>query len=242
MLTITRQRGMNDKVKKGFDYWWQVSGDWVEPLNERRGGTSGVIRHVPEQGPTLYIKRQEGHIFRSLRYPFGRPTCLREARALAHFRAMGFVVPVIRFFDLRKKDKWHAVLVTETLPEDFVSLDNFYPSARGQSLSAAMQEMIIENLATTLARLHKLRWQHSSLMPKHIFIRLLEPTDSDQPARVEVAFLDLERARRQFSIKRASRRDLHFMRERLLFWTEHDWAHFDRCYEQAFRQRSRCQE
>ena len=78
---------MNDKVKKGFDYWWQVSGDWVEPPNERRGGTSGVIWHVPAQGPIFYIKRQEGHIFRSLRYPFGRPTCLREARALADERS-----------------------------------------------------------------------------------------------------------------------------------------------------------
>ena len=217
-----------------FDYWWQVQGDWVEPPNARRGGTSGVIRYIPETGPTLYIKRQEGHIFRSFRYPLGRPTCLREARALRHFHAMGFHVPVLRFFEARKKDKWHAVLVTESLPPDFISLDNFYPSPRGQALTAAERHLLAESMATTLARLHKLRWQHSSLMPKHIFIRLTATPTADQPPRIELAFLDLERARRQPTGKRASRRDLHFLRKRMDFWSEEDWALFQKCYDRAF--------
>ena len=219
---------------KDFDYWWQLQGDWVEPPNARRGGTSGVIRYIPEVGPTLYIKRQEGHIFRSFRYPFGRPTCLREARALQQFHALGFHVPVLHFFEARKKDKWHAVLVTESLPADFVSLDNFYPSPKGQALTANERHLLAETMATTLARLHKQRWQHSSLMPKHIFIRLTtDPTAEHQPL-IELAFLDLERARRQPTIRRASRRDLHFLRKRMDFWSEEDWTFFQRCYDRAF--------
>lgn len=193
-----------------------------------------MVRHVPEQGPTLYIKRQEGHIFRSFRYPFGRPTSLREAGALEHFRAIGLLVPTTRFFGIKRKDKWHAVLVTETLPQGFVSLDNLYPQTKIAPFSPTIQNMLIEKLATTLARLHMKRWQHSSLMPKHIFVRYSEATADGQAARVEVAFLDLERARKQFSSARAARRDLRFMRSLLTFWSEQDWMLFDQCYRRVF--------
>ncbi|RPJ07809.1 MAG: InaA protein [Deltaproteobacteria bacterium] len=226
---------MRETLNEEFHYWWQASGEWVEPQNFRRGGTSGVIRHIPEHGPTLYIKRQEGHIFRSLRYPFGRPTCLREAQALERFQAMGFCVPALRFFAVRKKGTWHGVLVTETLPEGFISLENFYPSAQALALSDPERERIIKKMASTLANLHRQRWQHSSLMPKHIFIRLTKSEQEAEPVKVEIAFLDLERARRQPTAKRASTRDLHFMRKRLLFWSEEDWLIFDHSYRLAFR-------
>ena len=65
-----------------FDYFWSQRGEWVEEPNVRRGGESGVQRIHASGGQLLYAKRQVGHFYRSLRYPFGRPTVLRERDAL----------------------------------------------------------------------------------------------------------------------------------------------------------------
>ena len=66
--------------QQAFQHWWQKNGDWVEEPNVRRGGESGVQRLLDQSG-VLYAKKQVGHIYRSLLYPQGRPTVLRERRA-----------------------------------------------------------------------------------------------------------------------------------------------------------------
>ena len=224
---------MNDNSDQ-FEYWQNLPGEWIEPPNRRRGGSSGVIRHQPENGPTLYIKRQEGHLFRSLRYPLGRPTCLREARALAHFQAVGVRVPVLRFFGLRKEKLWKGILVTEALPDGFVSLDDFYRRDSGAASSDLVRLAVVASLAATLARLHRQRWQHCSLMTKHLFVRISEPAATEARISAEIALLDLERARRQPLAMRAARRDLRFLFSHLPYWTESEWRLFDQHYLENF--------
>jgi Lipopolysaccharide kinase (Kdo/WaaP) family len=220
---------MNNTSDMHFDHWLHVEGEWIEPPNHRRGGSSGVIRHQPENGPTLYIKRQQGHLFHSWRYPLGRPTCLREARALAKFQAIGVHVPVLRFFGLKKERLWWGILVTEALPEGFVSFDDFYSRNRAAA-TLDQREAVVEALATTLARLHKHRWQHCSLMTKHIFVRILTGGEHETITTAQIALLDLERARRQPLALRAARRDLRFLHSHLPYWTEEEWRLFDRHY------------
>jgi tRNA A-37 threonylcarbamoyl transferase component Bud32 len=212
-----------------FNHWLHVEGEWIEPPNHRRGGSSGVIRHQPESGPALYIKRQQGHLFRSWRYPLGRPTCLREARALAHFQELGVLVPVLRFFGLKKERLWQGILVTEALPEGFVSLDDFFSQKRAAA-TPVQRKAVAEALATILARLHKHRWQHCSLMTKHIFVRIIDSGEHQATTTAQIALIDLERARRQPLATRAARRDLAFLFGHLPYWTKEEWRLFDRHY------------
>ena len=60
-----------------FNHWWATEGDWVEEPNYRRNGMSGV-QCVERNGKKLYVKRMTHHLFHSVRYPFGRPTIVRE--------------------------------------------------------------------------------------------------------------------------------------------------------------------
>jgi hypothetical protein len=64
-----------------FEALWSVSTDWHEAPNERRGGWSGVSRHVLADGSAIFLKRQENHLCRTLRHPIrGIPTFYREYR------------------------------------------------------------------------------------------------------------------------------------------------------------------
>ena len=80
-MAATGSNTRNTSPSDDFNSWWQTQGEWVEEPNDRRGGQSGVQR-ITVQGQLLYAKRQAGHTYRSLKYPLGRPTVLRERDAL----------------------------------------------------------------------------------------------------------------------------------------------------------------
>jgi len=191
-----------------FADWWQQQGDWVEEPNERRDGQSGVQYLHTGDGKTLYCKRQCGHLSRSLRYPFGRPTVVREHRALEAYRAAGVRVPSLVFAGSRRQQGvWQGLLVTEEL-KGFISMDQWYaedaPSVRG---NATHQHMLRE-LAKTLSLAHAAGWQHGCLYSKHVFIRV-------RSQGVEIALLDLEKARHRLRKHAAVRHDLkQFYRHR----------------------------
>ena len=70
---------MSEALQGDFDFWWQSPGTWVEPPNKSKGGLGGVrFVTLGPQGPSLYVKIQHGNLFRSLRYPLGRPAAVRE--------------------------------------------------------------------------------------------------------------------------------------------------------------------
>lgn len=64
-----------------FERWWATTEDRVEEPNYRRNGMSGV-QCVERDGKKLYVKRMTQHLFHSLRYPFGRPTIVREIEVI----------------------------------------------------------------------------------------------------------------------------------------------------------------
>ena len=203
--------------RTAFDLWWSGVGDWVEPPNQRRGGESGVLRMRDQDARLCYVKRQIDHLYRSWLHPLGRPTAMREAAALHAWRAIGVRVPEVLFSAARQVGgQWQALLVTEAL-EGFQDLEHWYAQGGLERDGEALHARLLEAIGTTLARLHRERWQHGCLYPKHIFFRVHD-------GEVEVALLDLEKSRRRWSGKRAARHDFRQLR-RHTSWKQAEWTH-----------------
>ncbi|MCK2097009.1 lipopolysaccharide kinase InaA family protein [Thauera aromatica] len=212
-----------------FIHWWNTRGEWVEAPNVRRGGNSGVQLLRGETGSMLYVKRQTGHVHRSLRHPFGRPTVLREAEALRALATLAVPVPTLAYCGARNQDgEWQAILVTEAL-EGYLNLDAWYRQPHDPATRAAM----LRELARTLARMHRGHWQHGCLYPKHIFVR-----STENSAAVDVALLDLEKARRRLLPRLASRHDLAQLDRHRSPMPDADWRDLLGHYQRAMASRS----
>jgi tRNA A-37 threonylcarbamoyl transferase component Bud32 len=211
-----------------FEYWWGTSGSWVEPPNVRRSGTSGV-QLVVQDNRTFFVKRQTGHLFRSLRYPTGRPTALREGIALSRLEELGVNAPKPVFYGARKvRGTWQGVLVTADLG-GFIDLDTWYSQGSASMLTTEQHQQLFKRLAQMLARMHSGKWQHGCMRSKHIFIKAsITDTDFD----FELALLDLEKSRGRATAMSAARHDIPQLR-RHSFWDESQWQHFLSCYEQT---------
>ncbi|BAN50426.1 lipopolysaccharide kinase InaA family protein [Metapseudomonas resinovorans] len=213
------------RADEEFRRFWSLRGDWVEAPNRRRGGVSGVQRVQLMDGRQLYLKRQVGHLYRSLRHPFGRPTALRERDALLAIEGLGVRVPHLVYGGAshRPGNGWQALLVTEAL-EGFIEFGSWYASQPDERA----RHLVLQQLAVTLCRLHQGGWQHGCLYAKHVFVR-----PKGEGGLPEIALLDLEKARHRLSSKRAARRDLwQFRRHSSL--SEADWKCLIYGYEAAF--------
>lgn len=215
-----------------FQRWWDTRGEWVEAPNQRREGESGVqrvLRNDPAHG-VMYCKRQVGHLYRSLRHPFGRPTVLREQHALNAFAALGVRVPrLIYCAAQRDAGQWRALLVTEAL-QGFISLDQWYHDDCRQRWGEAVHRQMLESVAATLARFHRARWQHGCCYPKHLFIKVR----SDQRCQIEVAVLDLEKSRRRLRQADAARHDLRQLNRHRDGMSDEDWRRFQTAHTECF--------
>lgn len=205
-----------------FNSWWARTGEWVEEPNQRRGGESGVQLLAPEtpEQPWLYSKRQTNHMFYSLRYPFGHPTALREKNAIQGLERLGAKAPKLVFYGAIKKGKdWHALLVTEALT-GFVDLDQWYSQQRTQPADSATISSVLQEVANNFYKMHTGGWQHGCCYSKHIFVKV-NPAHAPQ-----VAFIDLEKARRRWPAHRAALHDIkQFGRHRGAMPEEH-WQIF----------------
>jgi len=214
-----------------FKRWWDTRGDWVEAPNQRRDGESGVQciqPRDPAQG-ALYCKRQVGHLYRSLLHPFGRPTVLRERDALDAFATLGVRVPRLIYCAAKQDDgQWRALLVTEEL-QGYISLEQWYRDDHRQRWGEALHRQMLEQVAATLARFHRARWQHGCCYPKHVFIKV----DAEQTSGVEVAVLDLEKSRRRLRQVDAARHDLRQLNRHREGMPDGDWALLRRAYATA---------
>ena len=218
-------------VAMAFEQWWQLQGEWVEEPNHRRGGESGVQRLYQDDGQVLYAKRQVGHSYRSLRYPFGRPTVLRERDALLSLSLLGVKAPSLRYCDVQcdAAGLWRGLLVTEEL-KGFQQLDHWYAGGGRERFGVAVNEQMLEQVAGMLARLHRAGWQHGCLYQKHLFVRVEQVGERIE---VETALLDLEKSRRRFSPRRAARHDM-LQLKRHSSWSAGDWDRLVYLYQQAF--------
>lgn len=214
-----------------FERWWDTRGEWVEPPNRRREGESGVqrvLRRDAAQG-VLYCKRQVGHLYRSLRHPFGRPTVLREQQALSAFTDLGVRVPRLIYCAAQQAaGQWRALLVTEEL-QGFISLDRWYRDHLRQHWGEAIHQQMLVQVAATLARFHRARWQHGCCYPKHLFIKV----HCEPGCRIEVAVLDLEKSRRRLRQADAARHDLRQLNRHREGMPDEDWSLLRRAYTAA---------
>ncbi|MGC1333437.1 lipopolysaccharide kinase InaA family protein [Pseudomonas sp.] len=214
-----------------FDYYWNQHGEWVEEPNVRRGGESGVQRVRAANGQLLYVKRQTGHIYRSFSHPLGRPTVLRERDALQGLAELNVGVPKLVFCGAQRdpQHQWRALLVTESL-DGFEEIDKWYAGRTAEQHREALHEAVFKELAATLARMHRGRWQHSCLYPKHIFVRI---NGIGVDARPEIALLDLEKCRQRFSATRAAQHDMKQLRRHSSF-SDADWNKLLYFYKTVF--------
>ncbi|WP_310649706.1 lipopolysaccharide kinase InaA family protein [Pseudomonas juntendi] len=200
-------------------------GVWVEPPNVRRGGESGVLR-VKLGGLTFYKKQQVGHVYRSLRHPFGHPTVAREAKAVRAATALGVGTPELVYSHIHKhQGEWQAVMVTAAL-EGYVSLEDFRARQLEKTLGHHRYLEILEAYGRALGKLNLGKWQHGCLYLKHVFVDFRAPG-------VAVALLDLEKARKRFSAKQAARHDLRQVKRRS-GWDGEEWGAFCRGYRHSF--------
>lgn len=178
--------------------WWGSQGRWVEEPNRDRGGFSGVQVLEAGDGRRFFIKRQANYLFRSVRYPLGRPTLLREFRNFRTYERLGFATPDVVCFDMRQRDgRWEALLVTRAL-EGFISLRD---GLRAKRWGAARRAAVLDAVLTEITSLHGMARKHGHLYPKEIFI-------DDREDEIHVALLDLELSRRCLSAGQAAASDL----------------------------------
>jgi hypothetical protein len=219
---------MPAQQEKNFDYWWNTSGPWVEEPNVRRSGTSGVQR-VMNDGKLVYVKRQTGHLSRSLRYPFGRPTVMREGRALSKLLQLGVAAPAPIFYGAQKVDGiWRGILVTQDLG-GFQDLDTWYSEGGRTRLTEDEHLKILDQLAQLLSRMHLARWQHGCMRSKHIFIRV---RSGEAGHEFDLALLDLEKSHGRLTALGAARHDIPQLR-RHSFWSESEWQALMARYESS---------
>ena len=211
-----------------FEALWSLRADWHEAPNERRGGWSGVSRHVLSDGSAIFLKRQENHRCRTLRHPVrGIPTFYREYLNILRLREHHIAaVEALYYGDRRDTGSWRAILVTRAL-DGFVSLDEWNATAKHGE--PARRQSLITAIALACARLHHHRLQHSCLYGKHLFVRHTPPTRLVYQ-ETDVRFIDLEKLRQGLSRERVGAHDLDQLMRHTEGWNEDDRATFLSAY------------
>ncbi len=202
------------KELEEFQRWWATEGDWVEEPNERRKGMSGVQR-IERDGKTLYVKRQVAHLFHSLRYPFGRPTIVREIQVIDELAAAGVIVPKIVYGKaLQINGEWRALLVTEDM-KDFVSIGDWYEQNMHLDCSPEVKAEMFKQIAVAFKKMHSVNRQHGCCYVRHIYVK--------SSGEVLAGFLDLEKSRRRWVRQKAVQHDFKQLEKYLSPIPSKDW-------------------
>jgi len=208
-----------------FDAVWSIEAPWFEAPNVRRGGWSGVCRIALSRADGselgLFLKRQENHQRRNWRHPVrGEPTFAREFRMLCYLESHGVPVPRPVFYGSSVAGgNARGILVTEELagyrPLDVVGDELFAMSA-----GIARKRALLRAAARVVRQLHDAGVQHSSLYPKHIFVR--ELPDGEPQA----ALIDLEKSRTTLLAKRRMLHDLDALNRHAGPWSRSERLYF----------------
>lgn len=172
-----------------FEQIWVAPIQWIDEPNRNRGGWSGVgCMQFAKQAQTVsvYIKKQQNHVSRSLWHPVrGEPTFAKEFKFMRYLTQHGVMTPQVVFFAQRALHAGQqAILITENL-EGFNALDQI----NRHGLSLTSQRKLIAKVAQAIRQMHRLGIQHRALYAKHIFVK---PVDNS----FAVAFIDFEKSRR----------------------------------------------
>jgi len=161
--TVLHAHGLAD-----FDALWAYSGAAVDAPNTGRGGISTVY-HLQLGDHRYYLKRQRGHLTRSVRHPWGEATFAREWRNIQRYQRLRLATLEVAFFGVRGRAReTRAILLTRALT-DFTDLDSLL--ARWHDLPAATRSEIVRACAELARRLHAAGVKHGCFYPKHIFLQ-----------------------------------------------------------------------
>lgn len=212
-----------------FNAMWDVSVDWFEDPNERRGGWSGVGRmdlptaNDAKQG--VFLKRQQNHNRKTWLHPIrGIPTFACEFKMMQLLASKKVPTLVAIFFGVhRQNDNQQAALMTEELA-GFQSLEDateaLFASKRP---SLKQQRSLITQVAHTVGKLHRASVQHRSLYPKHLFV--------DKEGRRDVVVIDLEKSRTKWLPVMRALYDLSTLNRHAKYWSNSARLYF---YKQYF--------
>ena len=206
-----------------FTKLWQAELDWFEPPNYRRSGWSGAARYElrQENGETIgvFIKRQENHLRRTLKYPKGCPTFRIEWQNLKKLIKYQIQVPRPLYYGERYQDgKPQAILITYEL-KGFLALDEWLRGDQSQGGNQRLRIDVLPAIADVIRRFHDHRFRHNSLYPKHIMLKVRQ--DGNLTA-TDISLIDLEKSRRVFSPMGARIRDLDTLLRRSPEWSAHE--------------------
>ena len=218
-----------------FDDLWGLDVPWHEPPNSAGNGWSGVCRielKLPAGGQTgVYVKRQQNYRSRSMLHPLtGETTLAREYRNLQLFQACGIKTQQPVFFSQRRiNGNTQAILLTEAL-DGYASLDVLLERwAKEGSSHSAERVLMLEALAEAVGHMHRQFIRHNCLYSKHILIK------SVNMARLDIRFIDLEKAKRSPFRLMAVIRDLDQLKRNSRALTGDDWRFFCEHYFKEWR-------
>ena len=206
-----------------FTKLWQAELDWFEPPNYRRSGWSGAARYELQQknGETIgvFIKRQENHRRRTLKYPKGCPTFRIEWQNLKKLIKYQIQVPRPLYYGERYQDgEPQAILITYEL-KGFSALDEWLRGDQSQGGNQHLRTDVLPMVADIVRRFHDHRFLHNCLYPKHIMLRIRQDSDL---TTTDISLIDLEKTRRVFSPMGARIRDLDTLIRRCPEWSTHE--------------------
>jgi tRNA A-37 threonylcarbamoyl transferase component Bud32 len=193
------QQVLAEEGIRTFDGFWDLPRDWVDAINERRGGWSGVTRHVFTTGTgtsiPVYLKRQENQSRRGpLSTYIKKPTFWFEREILHYLKGKGNFGPDLLCYAERDLGgNQQTILVTRSL-ENYLSIDELLAD-----LEDEQRVDIMDRVGKFLSRLHLLRVEHGAVYEKHIYV----DTSSG-----DCRLIDFERARFRRSSRVAMTKDL----------------------------------
>ncbi|PHR51019.1 lipopolysaccharide kinase InaA family protein [Cycloclasticus sp.] len=214
-----------------YEKVWALKADWFEEPNYRRGGWSGVSRvelKLPLGGSVgVFLKRQEDHVTRTLGHPIkGFSTFAREFNVIRAFQQHNIPSLEVVFFEQWKQDgHQRAFIMTEELSGYAPLSSEDYRMGSALLANEQQKTALFEKLAELLHSMHKHKFQHNCLYPKHVFAKQLAA------GGVDLRVIDLEKVKKVLTKKQAMYRDLDTLLRHAKTWSDEDKLAFYKTYQ-----------
>ncbi len=185
-----------------FEDFWHLPREFVDQVNYRRGGWSGVSKLALGNGSEekhYFVKRQENQFRYAIRKPFGALTYNYEIDAIRRNKSLGFPSMDIACYGMRKAGSIHqGIIVSRAIEHPSLSEINAGGS-HGNSVHWKDLEPILRHAGLLLFKMHRQRIQHGALYPDHCFINL---------SSGQLQLIDFERSRIRHTVHGAIASDL----------------------------------
>ncbi len=180
-----------------FEDFWDLPSIFVDDINYRRGGWSGVSVLTLPDGDSqrkYFVKRQVNQFRYSISKPLGALTFEHEVIAIKRNQKLGLPAIDMACWGVNKAaGNTRGLLVTADT--GVASLKEFLSSCQ---LSPSF-ERLLYRCGEQLLEMHNKGIQHGALYPKHIFL-------DQQTATIKL--IDFERSRKKSSVRKAIIADL----------------------------------